>query len=146
MYQPQHDTGKYNYVRLIIFFLQIFTNFKVFVSLSRSVFVSMLHSTELPTKPTLYPPYKIIYLTLNSRICLSMYSDIIVLWFKIFNLMRIAGNPGHRHGKPGSGYGIGCGIRFKTKLAQIKFDYAINAFHQRSLYFGISNLVLWHYN
>ncbi|KEH42570.1 outer membrane OMP85 family protein [Medicago truncatula] len=55
---------------------------------------------------------------------------------------RVPGNPGHRHGKPGSGYGIGCGIRFKTKLAQIKFDYAINAFHQRSLYFGISNLVL----
>lgn len=93
------------------------------------------------TKPSLYPPHKIIYLTLNSKNLLK-YSDIIVLWFNIFNLTSIAGNPGQRHGKPGSGYGIGCGIRFKTKLAQIKFDYTMNAFHQRSLYFGISNLVL----
>jgi outer membrane translocation and assembly module TamA len=56
--------------------------------------------------------------------------------------MKIAGNPGQRKGKPGSGYGIGFGIRFKTKLAQIKVDYAINAFQQRSVYFGINNLVV----
>lgn len=56
--------------------------------------------------------------------------------------MRIAGNPGQRQGKPGSGFGIGYGIRLKTQLAQIKVDYAINAFQQRTVYFGISNLVL----
>ncbi|PNX97218.1 outer envelope protein of 80 chloroplastic-like [Trifolium pratense] len=55
---------------------------------------------------------------------------------------RVPGNPGQRQGKPGSGYGIGFGIRFKTKLAQIKVDYAINAFQQRSVYFGINNLVV----
>ncbi|WJX18472.1 hypothetical protein P8452_08267 [Trifolium repens] len=54
----------------------------------------------------------------------------------------VPGNPGQRKGKPGSGYGIGFGIRFKTKLAQIKVDYAINAFQQRSVYFGINNLVV----
>lgn len=53
--------------------------------------------------------------------------------------MRIAGNLGRRQGKPGYGYGIGCGIRLNTKLARIKLDYAINAFQQRSFYFGITN-------
>lgn len=57
--------------------------------------------------------------------------------------MRIAGNPGLRQGKPGSGFGIGYGIRFKTQLAHIKLDYAINAFQQKTVYFGISNLVIW---
>ncbi|KAL5068103.1 hypothetical protein RYX36_018990 [Vicia faba] len=52
---------------------------------------------------------------------------------------RVPGNPGQRQCKPGYGYGIGCGIRFKTKLARIKLDYAINAFQQISFYFGISN-------
>ncbi|KAL4393631.1 hypothetical protein AHAS_Ahas02G0071300 [Arachis hypogaea] len=55
---------------------------------------------------------------------------------------RVLGNPGLRKGKPGSGIGIGYGIRFKTELVQITADCAINAFKQRTLYFGINNLVL----
>ncbi|KAK7270324.1 hypothetical protein RIF29_23383 [Crotalaria pallida] len=52
----------------------------------------------------------------------------------------VPGNPGMRKGKPGSGFGIGYGIRFKTHLAHIKVDYAMNAFQQRTVYLGISNL------
>ncbi|KAE9611441.1 hypothetical protein Lal_00011862 [Lupinus albus] len=55
---------------------------------------------------------------------------------------RVPGNPGLRKGKPGSGFGIGYGIRFKTQLAQIKVDYAMNAFRQRTFYFGVSNVIV----
>ncbi|XP_027368068.1 outer envelope protein 80, chloroplastic-like [Abrus precatorius] len=55
---------------------------------------------------------------------------------------RVPGNPGLRQGKPGTGFGIGYGIRFNTQLAQIKIDYAINAFQQRTAYFEISNTIL----
>ncbi|KAK7345795.1 hypothetical protein VNO77_16406 [Canavalia gladiata] len=55
---------------------------------------------------------------------------------------RIPGEPAVRQGKPGTGFGIGYGIRFNTRLGQIKFDYAINAFQQRTAYFEISNPVL----
>ncbi|XP_052731123.1 outer envelope protein 39, chloroplastic [Vigna angularis] len=55
---------------------------------------------------------------------------------------KVPNNPGERHGKPGFGYGIGVGIRFKTPLAQIQVDYAINAFQEGTAYFGISDLLL----
>jgi len=57
-------------------------------------------------------------------------------------MIIIADNPGERRGKPGIGFGIGGGIRFKTPLAQIQVDYAINAFQQGTTYFGISDLIL----
>lgn len=78
------------------------------------------------------------------KLILSFFAPSPVICSNIFNHhMRIAGNPGLRQGKPGSGYGIGYGVRFKTNSCQINVDYAINAFHQRTVYFGISNLVLW---
>ncbi|KAK7393430.1 hypothetical protein VNO78_21986 [Psophocarpus tetragonolobus] len=55
---------------------------------------------------------------------------------------KVPNNPGERHGKPGIGFGIGGGIRFKTGLAQIQVDYVINAFQKGTAYFGISDLVL----
>ncbi|XP_020231502.1 outer envelope protein 80, chloroplastic-like [Cajanus cajan] len=55
---------------------------------------------------------------------------------------KVPNNPGKRHGKPGIGFGIGGGIRFKTPLVQIQVDYVINAFHKGTAYFGISDLVL----
>ncbi|ESW16920.1 hypothetical protein PHAVU_007G195200 [Phaseolus vulgaris] len=55
---------------------------------------------------------------------------------------KVPNNPGERHGKPGIGFGIGGGIRYKTPLAQIQVDYAINAFQKGTAYFRISDLVL----
>lgn len=51
-----------------------------------------------------------------------------------------SGNPSLRHGKPGSGVGLGYGLRFKSRLGQVQVDYAINGFQQKTLYFHISNL------
>ncbi|XP_039012928.1 outer envelope protein 39, chloroplastic-like [Hibiscus syriacus] len=52
----------------------------------------------------------------------------------------VPGNPALRQGKPGSGVGLGYGLRFKSPLGHFQVDYAINAFQQKSLYFGITNL------
>ncbi|EOY33271.1 Outer membrane OMP85 family protein isoform 4 [Theobroma cacao] len=52
----------------------------------------------------------------------------------------VPGNPALRQGKPGSGVGLGYGLRFKSPIGHFQVDYAINAFHQKTLYFGITNL------
>ncbi|KAK9279192.1 hypothetical protein L1049_012870 [Liquidambar formosana] len=52
---------------------------------------------------------------------------------------HVPGNPALRQGKPGSGVGLGYGLRFKSQLGHFQVDYAINAFQQRTVYFGISN-------
>ncbi|XP_028758324.1 outer envelope protein 80, chloroplastic-like [Neltuma alba] len=51
---------------------------------------------------------------------------------------RVPGNPGMRKRKPGSGFGIGCGIRLKYKLAYLTVDCVMNAYRQRMIYFGIN--------
>ncbi|XP_065867875.1 outer envelope protein 39, chloroplastic isoform X1 [Euphorbia lathyris] len=53
----------------------------------------------------------------------------------------VPGNPALRQGKPGSGMGLGYGFRLKSPMGHLQVDYAINAFHQKTLYFGISNLI-----
>ena len=52
----------------------------------------------------------------------------------------VPGNPAMSQGKPGSGVGVGYGLRFKSQFGHFQVDYAINAFQQRTLYFGLSNL------
>ncbi|KAJ8749916.1 hypothetical protein K2173_013831 [Erythroxylum novogranatense] len=52
----------------------------------------------------------------------------------------VPGNPAMRQGKPGSGIGLGYGLRFKSPIGHFQIDYAINAFQQKTVYFGISNL------
>ncbi|KAL8094339.1 outer envelope protein 39, chloroplastic isoform X1 [Apium graveolens] len=52
----------------------------------------------------------------------------------------VPGDPAMRHGKPGSGVGGGCGLRFKFPLGHLQVDYAINAFQQKTVYFGFSNV------
>ncbi|KAF2582397.1 hypothetical protein F2Q68_00005222 [Brassica cretica] len=52
----------------------------------------------------------------------------------------VPGHPSLRHGKPGFGYGFGYGLRFKSPLGHLQVDYAINAFNQKTLYFGVTNL------
>ncbi|GMI97309.1 hypothetical protein like AT3G44160 [Hibiscus trionum] len=52
----------------------------------------------------------------------------------------VPGNPALRQGKPGSGVGLGYGLRFKSPLGHFQVDYAINAFQQKTLYFGVTNL------
>ncbi|CAN1831923.1 APO protein 3, mitochondrial [Linum perenne] len=53
----------------------------------------------------------------------------------------VPGNPALRQGKPGSGVGLGYGIRYKSPVGHFQIDYAVNAFHQKTVYFGLSNLV-----
>ncbi|XP_043692927.1 outer envelope protein 39, chloroplastic isoform X1 [Telopea speciosissima] len=53
----------------------------------------------------------------------------------------VPGNPSLRHGKPGTGVGFGYGLRLKSNFGQFQIDYAINAFQQKTVYFGISNVV-----
>ncbi|XP_043687468.1 outer envelope protein 39, chloroplastic-like [Telopea speciosissima] len=43
--------------------------------------------------------------------------------------------------KAGIGVGFRYGLRLKSNLGQFQVDYAINAFHQKTVYFGISNVV-----
>ncbi|XP_010541693.1 PREDICTED: outer envelope protein 80, chloroplastic isoform X2 [Tarenaya hassleriana] len=52
----------------------------------------------------------------------------------------VPGNPSLRQGKPGFGFGFGYGIRFKSPVGHLQVDYAINAFNQKTLYFGVTNL------
>nr|GEX49268.1 outer envelope protein 80, chloroplastic [Tanacetum cinerariifolium] len=52
----------------------------------------------------------------------------------------VPGNPGLRHGKPGSGVGVGYGIRIKSPMGHLQVDYALNAFQQKTIYFGFSNV------
>ncbi|CAN8255143.1 unnamed protein product [Cochlearia groenlandica] len=52
----------------------------------------------------------------------------------------VPGNPSLRLGKPGFGYGFGYGLRFKSPLGHLQVDYAINAFNQKTLYFGVTNI------
>ncbi|CAN6465141.1 unnamed protein product [Victoria cruziana] len=51
----------------------------------------------------------------------------------------VPGNPAFRSGKPGSGVGYGCSLRFRSQVGQVQVDYAINGFQRTSIYFGISN-------
>lgn len=54
-----------------------------------------------------------------------------------------SGNPALRQGKPGSGLGLGYGIRFNSHFGQFRVDYVINAFQQKTAYFGINNVGSW---
>lgn len=54
---------------------------------------------------------------------------------------HVPGNPSLRQGKPGSGIGVGYGVRLNSRMGQFQVDYAINAFCQKTLYFGLSNVV-----
>nr|GLL31347.1 outer envelope protein 80, chloroplastic isoform X1 [Ipomoea trifida]GMD14461.1 outer envelope protein 80, chloroplastic isoform X1 [Ipomoea batatas] len=53
---------------------------------------------------------------------------------------HVPGNPTLRHGKPGTGVGVGYGFRLKSRLGHFHVDSAVNAFEQRTLYFGFSNV------
>ncbi|KAM6576642.1 hypothetical protein CsatB_028479 [Cannabis sativa] len=53
---------------------------------------------------------------------------------------HVPGNPALRQGKPGSGFGLGYGLRFKSQFGHFQVDYAINALQQKTVYFGLSNL------
>ncbi|KAH9659493.1 Outer envelope protein 39 [Citrus sinensis] len=52
----------------------------------------------------------------------------------------VPGNPALRQGKPGSGAGLGYGLRYRSPFGSLQLDCAINAFQQKTLYFGITNL------
>lgn len=56
------------------------------------------------------------------------------------SLDECSGNPALRQGKPGFGVGVGYGIRFSSHLGQLRVDYAMNAFRQKTVYFSINNV------
>lgn len=51
-----------------------------------------------------------------------------------------SGNPSLRHGKPGTGVGLGYGLRLKSPLGHLQVDLAMNSFKQKTVYFGFSNV------
>ncbi|KAG2371567.1 Outer envelope protein [Vigna angularis] len=63
-----------------------------------------------------------------------------IILLKLLANLHFCGNPALRQGKPGSGVGMGYGLRFKSQFGHFQVDYAVNAFQQRTLYFGLSNL------
>ncbi|KAM7528236.1 hypothetical protein LguiB_031646 [Lonicera macranthoides] len=54
--------------------------------------------------------------------------------------LHVPGNPALRHGKPGTGVGLGYGLRFKSRIGHLQVDYAINAFQQKTVYFGFNSI------
>uniref|UniRef100_A0A803LXL8 Bacterial surface antigen (D15) domain-containing protein n=1 Tax=Chenopodium quinoa TaxID=63459 RepID=A0A803LXL8_CHEQI len=52
----------------------------------------------------------------------------------------VPGNPALRQGKPGSGVGIGYGLRFKSPFGHFQVDYAMNSYQQKTVYFNITNV------
>lgn len=64
-----------------------------------------------------------------------------LVWFWLQWLF--VGNPGLRHGKPGAGVGVGYGIRVKSPMGHFQVDCALNAFQQKTIYFGFSNVPSW---
>ncbi|THU46870.1 hypothetical protein C4D60_Mb09t09490 [Musa balbisiana] len=56
------------------------------------------------------------------------------------SLDECSGNPALRQGKPGFGVGVGYGIRFSSHLGQLRVDYAMNAFRQKTVYFSINSV------
>jgi hypothetical protein len=72
-------------------------------------------------------------------VSLNTLPGVIILSISEFYI-GVSGNPALRQGKPGSGIGLGYGLRFKSQFGHFQVDYAINAFHQKTVYFGISNL------
>lgn len=67
----------------------------------------------------------------------TTFSEFVIL---MTSLICVSGNPALRQGKPGSGVGLGYGLRFKSPIGHFQVDYAVNAFQQKTLYFGITNL------
>lgn len=57
--------------------------------------------------------------------------------------LEMTGNPALRQGKPGSGVGIGYGLRFKSQIGHFQVDYAMNSYQQRTVYFNITNVSSW---
>lgn len=58
-------------------------------------------------------------------------------------VLLFSGNPSLRFGKPGSGVGLGYGLRFKSQLGHLQVDLAINSFLQKTIYFGFTNVSWW---
>ncbi|KAK9939199.1 hypothetical protein M0R45_015905 [Rubus argutus] len=53
---------------------------------------------------------------------------------------HVPGNPALRLGKPGSGVGLGYGLRLKSQFGHFVVDTLLMPFQQKTVYFGISNL------
>jgi hypothetical protein len=60
--------------------------------------------------------------------------------YSCFSSLENSGNPALRLGKPGSGLGLGYGLRIKSRFGHFQLHYAINGFNERSLFFGLPNL------
>ena len=65
---------------------------------------------------------------------LSSFTDVII------SDCMLSGNPALRKGKPGFGIGSGYGLRFNSRLGELRIDYAINSFKRKTVYFGINSV------
>ncbi|KAM7256110.1 hypothetical protein ACFE04_011851 [Oxalis oulophora] len=59
---------------------------------------------------------------------------------EIYSYPTGLGIPSVRQSKPGYGVGLGYGLRYKSQFGHFQVDCAVNAFQQKTVYFGISNL------
>ncbi|KAJ9542938.1 hypothetical protein OSB04_029444 [Centaurea solstitialis] len=64
----------------------------------------------------------------------------LIILDELEGIPSLLGNPGLRHGKPGTGVGVGYGVRFKFPMGHFQVDYVLNAYQQRTIYFGFSNV------
>lgn len=77
----------------------------------------------------------------DSNFCINFPANC-VNWHLLV-CVSVSGNPSLRHGKPGSGVGLGYGLRLKSHLGHLQVDLAINSFKQKTVYFGFSNVSWW---
>jgi outer membrane protein insertion porin family len=49
----------------------------------------------------------------------------------------VPGDPAGARDKPGSGFGVGAGVRVQSPLGQIRVDFAVNDEGDNRIHFGI---------
>jgi len=107
-------------------------NYHCFMLFSEPLWI--LHFSPLELWSLFSPP-------ISSLLASHLFVVVVVNGLMIQFNFGVSGNPAMRQGKPGSGVGLGYGLRFKSPIGHFMVNHAINDFQQRTVYFGISNLI-----